>query len=250
MIFLKHYFLTNSGKPSWKDKNGQPGFDMWIEIKQNIRKYENHENKITKLEFQNCHLRIDEKLFYDEKLSHLPNVEELIFDGTGEITFESKGLHTVGRTTIIFRNEKNFRTVFGTSLFNSNVAKVVLENLHFHDFSSEIFHTLGEKSSIEIRNCNIYRKAGIQTSKEVKVRNFVLDNVTLEQSNNVNPFLRLTDVQEATFSNLNWNFKHIFKNRGIIFKNTFKVLFENCTLEGFRAISAEKPGVQNVIFKR
>ena len=225
----------------------QVGFDFWIAIKQKIRKYEKQE-RITKLEFQTCQLRIDENLFSNPEHSYLPIIEELAFDNTGEISLMDKGLYTVGNTTIIFRNDPDFRLNYRTNLFNHNVTKVIFENLKVYDFSSDFFRGLSDTSSVHLINCHLVRSTEhFQTRIKIKISSLVVDNVTLDHSINVKPFLRLSGLQEAKLTNINWNFEKMFKNRGIIFEGTSKLCIENSTLSGFRAITG---GVKDVILKR
>ena len=177
------------------------GFNFWIAIKQKIRKYEKQE-VITKLKFQTCQLRIDENLFFNSEHSYLPNIEELVFDNTGELSFMDKGLYTVGNTTIIFQNDPDFRLSYGAKLFNHNVAKIVFENLKVYDFSSEFFRGLSKTSSVHLIDCNLVRSTEyFQTKIQIRIRNLVIDNVTLDHSSSVKPFLRLAGLQEANFSN-------------------------------------------------
>ena len=239
-ISLQLYFLTNND--NYKD---QAGFDFWIAIKQNIHKRKNQE-PITKLEFQTCRLKIDKNLFYETEHSFLTNIEELTFDDTGEIIINEKGLFTVGNTTVIFRNEKDFRLNYGTDIFNTNISKLIFENLTINDFSSELFRGLSKSSDIYITNCHLIRSAD-QSNIQIKINSLFINNVTLDHSNSVRPFLRMSGLQVAKLSNIDWNFENYFKNRGIIFDETSKLYIENSTLSRFRAISGD---VKDVFFIR
>ena len=241
LLFKQLHFLTND--MTHKD---QAGFDFWISIKQNIRNHERKE-RITKLKFEMCQLKIDRNLFFNVEHSFLPYIKELVFDNTGEITFMEQGLYTVGNTTVIFQNENNFRLNYAKNLFNANVSRLILQNLKINDFSSELFRGLSETSRVYISNCHLIRSTDNFQSKEVKISILAIDNVTLDHSNSVKPFLRLSGLKEARLTNIDWNFEKLFKNRGMIFGKTSKVLFENCTLSRFRAISGE---VEDVSFKR
>ena len=232
--------MTNND--NYKD---QAGFDFWIAIKQNIHKRINQE-PITKLSFQTCRLKIDENLFYHTEHSFLPNIEELSFDDIGEIIINEKGLFTVGNTTVIFRNENDFRLNYGTEIFNTNVSKLIFQNLRINDFSSELFRGLSKASDVYITNCHLIRSID-QSNIQIKINSLFINNVTLDHSNSVRPFLRMSGLQVARLSNIDWNFENYFKNRGIIFDKTSKLYIENSTLSRFRAISGD---VKDVSFIR
>ena len=241
-IFFQPLFLSRS-----LEHKDEVGFQMWIDIKAQLTKHERSPlkyKKVVKLEFNNCHLKIEENLFYDEKLLHL---EELIFKHPGDIRFSEGSFNTLGKLVIIFR-AGSFRPQYDKNTFNPHIRKVIVEDIHFYDFSSDFFFGLGDDSDIEIRNSEITREPDAISSKEIHIRKFLANNVTLHPSNSVKPLLRLTGLDQASFANLNWNFgTNIFKNRGIIFKSTKSLTFENCTLTEFRAISG---GVQTVTFLR
>ena len=234
------YFLTN--KDGYKD---QAGFDFWIAIKQNIRQHQNQQ-QITKLEFQTCRLKIDKNLFYETELSYLTNIEELAFDATGEIIVNERGLFTVGNTTVIFRNDNDFRLSYGTEIFNTNISKLIFQNLRINDFSSELFRGLSKASDVNITNCHLIRSTD-QSNIQIKINSLFINNVTLDHSKSVRPFLRMSGLKVAKLSNIDWNFENYFKNRGIIFDKTSKLLVENSTLSRFRAISGD---VKDVSFIR
>lgn len=229
------------------DKKDEPGFDFWMAIKTMIHKVRKRE-QITKLEFQTCGLKIDKNLFFEPEHSFLPNIEELAFDNVGEITINENGLFTVGNTSIIFRNQNNFQLNYAGKIFNTNVSKLIFENLRVNDFSSELFKGISETSAVHITNCRLIRTSdNFQSRIKVKIKSFIINNVTLDHSKSVKPFLRLSGLHVAKLSNIDWNFENLFKNRGIIFEKTSKLFIENSTLSRFRAISGD---VKDVYFVR
>ena len=127
--------------------------------------------------------------------------------------------------------------------------EVIMKNLRVHDFASDFFGGLGSNSNVDFYNCHIFTDPDSASSHEIRIKRFVMNNVTLHPSTNVKTFLRLHGLHEAIFSNLEWHFDphHFFQHNGIMIQETNKLTFEDCKLVGFRAISGD---ITHLSFKR
>ena len=221
---------------------------MWVDIKREVimhRSLHAHQ-KITRLKLENCHLKIDENLFIN---LNEPQIKDLIFERPGWTTFSRGSLNMPGNTTITFQNQQDFRMFYTDDIFNQNVNQVILRNLRVHNFASDFFGGLGPNSNVDFSNCHIFTDPDSASSHEIRIKSFIMNNVTLHPSTNVKTFLRLRGLQEAIFSNLEWHFdpRHFFRHNGIVFQETTRLTFEDCNLLGFRAISGD---VTHLSFKR
>ena len=197
------------------------------------------------MEFQNCTLKIDKNLFYDLALrsntspqshTYKPSfIEELVFDQPGMIKLLTGSLNMFGNATVIFRNDNQFRPSYEEgNIFNANVSTVIIEHLHFFSFSSDFFIGIQKTGHLEIRHCVISRQMEKNASSDLQIQSFRLANVTLHPSSNGGNFLRLSEVNQAIFSDLQWKFDHMFISGGIILKATSELIFERCGLFQFR----------------
>ena len=221
---------------------------MWVDIKREVIMYRTFHahKKITRLKLENCHLNIDENLFIN---LNEPQIKDLIFERPGWTTFSRGSLNMPGNTTITFQNQQDFRMFHTEDIFNQNVTQVILKNLRVHDFASDFFGGLGPNSNVHFNNCHIFTDPDSASSQEIHLKSFVMNNVTLHPSTNVKTFLRFRGLKEAIFSNLKWHFdpNHFFRHNGIVFQETTKLIFEDCNLLGFRAMSGD---VTHLSFKR
>ena len=180
-------------------------------------------------------------------------LQELVFGHSRDAIFSEGSLNTVGKgTTIIFQNTSAFHPVFKGPVFNTNVTKVVLQNLQISDFTSDMFAGMNRNGEVSIKDCNIRRPPPEEwkaASTLVQIEMLTLENVAIDPTNNALTFLSFYGAKRVTFSHLNWNFNRIFTGGDIKLLDVGTIYFHDCTFHHFKR-EALVANSQSVSFAR